>query len=63
VKKSILTLLFLLAVAVPAHAVLIGGVEFPDGAVSFADSVYSYAPGANVGPLITQVFLLVLMDP
>jgi hypothetical protein len=50
VKKSILTLLFLLAVAVPAHAVLIGGVEFPDGAVSFADSVYSYAPGANVGP-------------
>ncbi len=49
-KKSILTLLFLLAVAIPAHAVLIGGVEFPDGAVSFADSVYSYIPGANVGP-------------
>lgn len=31
------------------HAVLIGGIEFPDGAVSFADSVFSYSPGADVG--------------
>lgn len=29
----------------PAHAVLIGGVEFPQGAVSFADAVVSYSPG------------------
>jgi len=49
-KKIILTFLFVLAVAIPAHAVLIGGVEFPDGTVSFADSVYSYSPGTNVGP-------------
>jgi hypothetical protein len=28
-----------------ANAVVIGGVEFPQGAVSFADSVISYQPG------------------
>lgn len=49
-KKTILIFLFMLAVAIPAHAVLIGGIEFPDGADSFADSVYSYFPGDNVGP-------------
>jgi len=32
-----------------AHAVLIGGIEFPDGATSFADSVVSYTPGPDVG--------------
>ncbi len=48
-KKPVLMLLFLLAVVSPAHAVLIGDVEFPDGSVSFADSVYSYTPGDNVG--------------
>lgn len=31
--------------AMPAHAVLIGGVEFPQGAISFADVSVSYAPG------------------
>ncbi len=31
-----------------AGADLIGGVEFPDGAVSFADSVVSYNPGPGV---------------
>ena len=30
--------------ALPARAALIGGVEFPQGAVSFADAVVSYAP-------------------
>ena len=30
-----------------AHAVLIGGVEFPQGAVSFADAVVSYTPAAG----------------
>lgn len=35
----------LLAAPVGAHAVLIGGVEFPQGAVSFADTVVAYAPG------------------
>jgi PEP-CTERM motif-containing protein len=31
-----------------ADASLIGGIEFPDGAVSFADEVVSYTAGANV---------------
>jgi hypothetical protein len=33
------------AAVTPAQAVLIGGVEFPQGMASFADSVVSYAPG------------------
>lgn len=32
-----------------AEASLIGGIEFPDGAISFADEVVSYTPGADVG--------------
>lgn len=32
-----------------AHAIPIGGVEFPDGVASFADSIFSYTVGANVG--------------
>ena len=32
-----------------SSAVLIGGVDFPDGAVSFADAVASYTPGTGVG--------------
>ncbi len=31
--------------AFPAHAVPIGGVEFPDGTASFADGVVDYSPG------------------
>jgi hypothetical protein len=34
-----------------ANATLIGGVEFPDGTVSFADAVVSYSPGAGVTSL------------
>lgn len=33
-----------------AYAVPIGGVEFPDGALSFADQVVEYSPGPDVGP-------------
>lgn len=33
------------AAAAPAHAVLIGGVEFPQGMASFADAIASYSPG------------------
>jgi len=32
-----------------ASAATYGGVEFPDGAVSFADAVVSYTQGTNVG--------------
>jgi hypothetical protein len=35
----------LISAAPPAHAVLIGGVEFPQGAISFADAVGVYEPG------------------
>src|SRR6185436_11276168 len=31
-----------------ADASLIGGIEFPDGAISFADELVSYTAGANV---------------
>ena len=31
-----------------AEADIIGGIDFPDGAVSFADEVFSYTMGANV---------------
>lgn len=33
--------------ATGASATVIGGVEFPDGAASFADSVYSYSAGSG----------------
>jgi hypothetical protein len=42
----------LLLVSIPsiANAVLIGGVEFPEGIASFADSVLSYDPVISSGP-------------
>lgn len=36
-----------------AHAVLIGGVDFPEGAASFADAVVSYDPAAGGGAVPT----------
>lgn len=39
------------ALAGPAKAELIGGVEFPQGTISFADSVVDYSPGVvSSGP-------------
>ena len=38
-----------LLVAVHASATPIGGIEFPQGAISFADLVVSYMPGSDVG--------------
>lgn len=32
-----------------ANAQIIGGIEFPDGAVSFADAVTTFLPGPDVG--------------
>lgn len=43
------TALVLMVAGANAYAVPIGGIEFPDGAISFADTVFSYSPGANVG--------------
>lgn len=40
----------LLSLTTSAWAIPIGGIEFPDGSLSFADAVYSYTPGSNVGP-------------
>lgn len=47
--KTIFVLIAGMTITTQAGAVLIGGVEFPDGATSFADSVVNYSPGANVG--------------
>lgn len=49
IKKFLYGIMFLLFSS-SALAIPIGGIEFPDGLSSFADSVYSYSPGANVGP-------------
>ena len=38
-----------LLVAVQSSATPIGGIEFPQGAISFADLVVSYMPGSDVG--------------
>lgn len=47
--KTVLALAFVAALAAPmsARAVLIGGVEFPQGAVSFADAVENFSPGGG----------------
>lgn len=42
-----LAALGLLAVSAPASAEIIGGVDFPQGAISFADAVVSYTPGTG----------------
>jgi len=44
-RRALLAGLAAAALSAPAHAVLIGGVEFPQGAASFADAVSNYAPG------------------
>jgi len=47
--------LLLIPVGAPnALAVLIGGIEFPNGAISFADSVIMYDPLFNGGPAPTN---------
>ena len=51
-KKAISTIAIIASftISTNAGAVLIGGVDFPDGAVSFADAVVSYSPGPDVAP-------------
>ena len=44
VKSALLTVL-LLGAACHSDAEIIGGVEFPQGAISFADALVSYSPG------------------
>ena len=43
-----------LSVPVITQAEIIGGIEFPDGALSFADVVVDYDPLANGGPAPTN---------
>jgi hypothetical protein len=43
--------MMLTAVTSPVEAVLIGGVEFPNGPASFADEVVSYTQGVGVAPI------------
>src|SRR5688500_15794962 len=44
-RSALLAGLAAAVLSAPAQAVPIGGVEFPQGAASFADAVQSYAPG------------------
>jgi hypothetical protein len=37
----------MIAFSAPASATVFGGVDFPEGAVSFADSIVSYSPGGG----------------
>jgi hypothetical protein len=46
---GLLCIAMAMAMAGTANAALIGGIEFPDGAASFADAVVSYSPGTDVG--------------
>jgi len=51
-KAPLSALLIWAAMALQAQlvqAIPIGGVDFPDGATSFADSVFTYTKGTNVG--------------
>ena len=50
-RKALVAGLAAALLSAPAHAVLIGGVDFPQGSLSFADAVVSYDPVlAGVGP-------------
>lgn len=55
--RSILLAGFGLLFSQSAVAELIGGIEFPDGPASFADSVVSYSPGPDVGSNSTNTWL------
>ncbi|WP_395342485.1 hypothetical protein PN836_001055 [Ningiella sp. W23] len=45
IKKLTLSTLLLAGISFSTQAAIIGGVEFPDGAASFADKVVSFTPG------------------
>ena len=48
-KNLLFVVLIGLVTVGQVYAVPIGGIEFPDGPVSFADAVVSYSPGSDVG--------------
>jgi hypothetical protein len=52
-RGSLVTILAL-AWAAPSQAELISGIEFPQGALSFADAVVSYAPGPGADAAFTS---------
>lgn len=51
--KSIVAAAVLGATSTAAHAAIIGGVDFPQGAISFADEVVSYNPAFGGGAVPT----------
>ena len=54
IKRIIITIcLFFLSIT-NVNAILISGVEFPDGEISFADSVIEFAPGGVVSGLLDR---------
>ena len=53
-KPLLASLVASVALSSSVHAVVYGGIEFPDGAVSFADTVVSYDPNFTGGPAPTD---------
>jgi hypothetical protein len=51
-RETSLTCLVLLVMTLPANGepTTYNGITFPEGDVSFADAIYAYVVGANVGP-------------
>ena len=56
IRDFIVRIIFTVSLSVPVltQAEIIGGIEFPDGALSFADLVVSYDPLAGGGPAPTD---------
>jgi hypothetical protein len=54
IKNFAVALCIAFVTALPGSATLIGGVEFPQGLISFADAVVSYTPGAPAPTLPHQ---------
>jgi len=54
--RSLLAATGVLLASSSAHAVIYGGINFPDGAISFADSVVSYDPAFGGGAVPTAAY-------
>lgn len=52
--RGFFRVLICLCCAAPIHAEVIGGIDFPQGAMSFADAVASYSPGPGPGAAFVE---------